>query len=163
MSLSYSFGYTAASKNADISVPVLNNADFAPRKVEANEVELTNMTSPVDQPETVRFAISNVGNIYANTGIDPAYYGASKKGFSVLVQLNDTMRVTDTEKPEFVQDFPISAHIVIKGASSSYLSSDNVYAVAKRLVSCLTPGSDSSARLNELIRGALMPQQSLNA
>lgn len=161
MALSTSFGYEAASSSLNVSVPVLDYKDFSPRKVEATEVELTNMTSPVDQPETLRFAITPINNVYQNTGVDPAYYGASRKGFSVLVQLNDILRVTDSVKPEFVQDFPVSAHIVIRGASSQYVSSDNVYSVVKRLVAALTPGTDTSARLNELIRGALMPQTSV--
>lgn len=162
MSLTYSYGYTdSVSAPKSINIPDLSyGKDFAVSKEEPSETAIVNITTPVDQTESIRFAITTIGNVYKDTGIDPAFYGASTKGFSLVAQVSDVMRVQDTENPAFCQDFPVSAHIVIKAPKSQYLSADNLMKVVNRAVASLyATGSTGTTRLNELVRGALTPSE----
>lgn len=162
MSLAYSFGYTdSVSQTKTISIPDLSyGKDFAVSKEEPSETDIVNLTTPVDQTESVRFAITSIANVYKDTGIDPAYYGATTKGFSLVAQVSDVLRVTDDTNPAFCQDFPVSAHIVVKGPKSQYLSADNLMVVINRAIAALyATGKTDSSRLNELVRGALTPQE----
>lgn len=91
-----SFGYTdSVSTTISVAVPTLSYAkDFSIRTERAEEVILTNTTSPLDQPETIRFAIQNVGNVYAGTPVAVESQSITKRGVQLLIQLNDILRVT---------------------------------------------------------------------
>lgn len=162
-----SFGYTdkvATTKN--VAVPQLSYAaDFSVKAETSSEVVLTNTTSPLDQPETIRFALEPVRNVYNGTAIDPSAQSTSKNGVSLLVQVNDILRVSpETGESgcccgDGAMDFPISTHIVIKTPLVQYIDADTVLSVVKRNISALFgEGTDvTSARLNSMLRGALKP------
>lgn len=163
MAIQTSFGYTdsSASTPLSVSVPKLNwvkdfSVDSArPRK--AGEIFLSNVTSPLDQPEIIRRALETVKNIYNGTGIDPSVYAISKLGFSYLTQVDDILRVTDSSVPQFRQDLPIHAHLVLRAAQSAYITTADLLAVVLRLVGTIFDGAANEAELNALIRGQLTP------
>lgn len=161
-----SFGYTdsvAATKN--VAIPELSYAkDFSVKSDTADECVITNATSPLDQPETIRFALQKIGNIYNGSQVNPAAMSVSKQGVSLVVQLNDVLRVTpDTTDTcccgAGYMDFPISTHVVIKAPLVQYVDADTVLSVVKRNIAALFgEGTDvTSARLNSMLRGALKP------
>lgn len=124
------------------------------------EVVLTNITSPIDRPENIRLAYSEVANIYNGTGIEPSVASPTKKGVSVLTQVTDTITVTDTADADFRIDLPLSAHLVIKAPASEYITSEQVQAVIGRLLSCLfDTGVTSTSRLEAILRGSLEPTE----
>lgn len=138
---------------------VLNfGADFVVKSEASNEVIITNLTSPIDTPEKFRFAISDIKDIYKNTGIDPTRQSQSKRGVNLLCQLTDVWTITDSVDLTFQEIVPIEAHVVLKMPASPYVSEDAVVAFIGRLMSGLfATGSSTSARLKSMIRGSLTP------
>lgn len=161
MSYSINKGYTdtiVATKN--VAIPDLDYAhDFHTSQDVPGEVIMTNITSPLDRGETIRFAITNVKDVYTNSGIDPAYQAASHQGVSLVVQVNDTWRYEDAATPTADKvDLPISAHLVIKAPKTSFLGADDYLSIAKRVNSLLFgTGQVTSARLMMMLKGALDP------
>lgn len=161
MSYSLDKGYTdTISTTKNVAVPDISySADFRVASDVPGEVILTNVTSPLDRSETIRFALSNVKDIYANTPVDAAYMAASHQGLSLVVQVNDTWRYADSATPTApAVDLPISAHIVIKAPKTSFLTADNYLSIVTRAVGLMfNTGSVTSARLMQMLKGALDP------
>lgn len=133
-------------------------ADFRVKSETANEAIITNLTTPVDRPERIRFSYSDVANIYSGTDVDPSVYAPSKRGVSVLTQLTETFSVTDSVDTTYRVDLPVSAHLVLKVPASEYLTAELIEAMIGRLVSSLfETGSLTDSRLKALLRGSLLP------
>lgn len=166
MTKQISKGYTdtAVSGVPSLTYPraVLNIAkDF---RVKTNnsgkEVILTNITSPVDRPENIRIAYTDVANIYGGTSIEPSVLAPTKRGVSVLAQVTDVMSVTDDTNSDFRIDLPLSAHLVIKVPASEYVTADVVHTLVGRLLSSLfDTGVTTNARLDAILRGSLVPSE----
>lgn len=122
---------------------------------------LVNKTSPLSAPETFRFAYKAVNNIFAGTGIDPVYMPSTKKGFNVLMQVNDIISVKDEKGLR--TDYPISAHLVLKGPQAEFVTGDIALKLIQRLLGMTGSFAGETSekfvptRLNELIRGAVSP------
>lgn len=163
MAATVNVGYTDTPISGS---PVLNllrgsvnfGADFRVKQESANELILTNLTSPVDRPERWRYSYSDVANIYNGTDIDPSVYAPSKRGISVLCQLTETFSITDATDPSFRVDLPISAHIVLKLPANEQLTPAMVQTIVARLTSGLyETGLTTTSRLASLVRGSLTP------
>lgn len=164
MSKSKSTGYvdTAISGVTALDLPrgLLNfAADFRVKSSSpGKEVVLTNISSPVDRPEKIRIAYSEIPNVYSGTGIESSVSSPTKRGTSILVQLTEVQSVTDSTDAEFRVDLPISAHLVIKVPASEFLTAGDVEVVVGRLVSALyDTGVTSTTRLASILRGVLQP------
>lgn len=160
-SISVNYADTAVSGGTEVvlTLPQLNyGADFRVVRDDASEAIITNLTSPIDQPERFRWAHNNVTDVYKNTGIDPTLYYASRKGTQFLCQLTDVYQVTDTEDASYMALLPVEAHIVVKVPNNDLLSPTMVEGLISRMLAGLyetTAGRDT--RLRSLLRGALMP------
>jgi hypothetical protein len=122
------------------------------------EVVLTNITSPVDRPENIRVAYTDVANIYNGTSIEPSVLAPTKRGVSILSQVTEVASVTDSTDADYRIDLPLSAHLVIKVPSSEFVTSDMVLGLVGRLLSSLyDTGVTSTSRLDAILRGALVP------
>lgn len=159
-----SLGYTdtaiAGNPTLTFSRGAVNfGADFRVKtNTPGKEIVLTNITSPVDRPEKIRIGFSEVSNIYNGTGIEVPVTAPSKKGTQLLVQVTEILSVTDDTDPDYRLDLPVSYHLVIKVPTSEYITSDRVLAGVGRLVSGLyDTGSNTTARLDAILRGALLP------
>lgn len=163
MAKTVSTGYVdtkpGSSATYNVARPALNfKTDFAVAAESEGKTTLINLTTPVDQSESVRFQISDVKDIYSGTSIDPSVYAASRAGISLLVQDNVTLRVTDSTDPGFQQDIPLSAHLVIKTAKSQYVTAEVVQNEILRLLSMFYgTGSETTDRINALMRGSMTP------
>lgn len=140
--------------------PVINfNEDFRVKAEKSGEVVLVNLTTPLDRPEQIRIATSDIKDVYMSTDIDPSVYAPSKRGVSILAQITDTLSVNDSTDADFRVDLPVSAHLVIKVPASEYISADKVEALVARLISSLyETGSNQATRLDSLLRGSLVPR-----
>lgn len=140
-------------------LPQLNyGADFRVTKDEPNEAIITNLSSPIDQPERFRWAHNNVVDVYRNTGIDPTLYYATRKGTQFLCQLTDVYKVTDDTDASYLALLPVEAHLVVKVPNNDLISPDVVETLIKRMLAGLyetTAGQD--LRLRSMLRGALLP------
>jgi hypothetical protein len=124
------------------------------------EVILTNITSPIDRPENIRLAYTDIANIYSGTGIEPSVYAPTKRGFSLLAQVTDVLTETDSSDAGYRVDEPLSAHLVIKGRASENVTSVQVQALVGRLLSVLfDTGKTDLTRLDAILRGSLVPSE----
>lgn len=149
-------GVTSLSLGLDI----LNfGADYRVRVDEPNEVIITNMTSPIDRPETIRYALSTVADVYKGTGIDVAYRSPSSKGLSLVCQLSDIYNLYDeTVDDPREQYLPIQGHIVLKMPSNDAIDAATIKSFLGRLVAGLFgTGVVDDSRLAALFRGSLLP------
>lgn len=160
--LSKGYTDTAVSGVSNLTFPraILNfGADFRLKsQTGANEVVLTNITSPVDRAEEVKIGYTTVQNVYTGTGIEPSVAAPTKKGVSILAKVTNVLTVTDAASPEYRVDLPISCHVVIKVPSSEHVTAAIVQEELGRLVSSLfDTGSTSTTRLEAILRGSLLP------
>jgi hypothetical protein len=127
---------------------------------DGKEVVLTNITSPVDRPENIRIAYTDVANVYNGTGIEPSVSAPTKRGVSVLAQVTDVLTVTDSADATYRVDLPLSCHLVIKVPASEYVTSAQVKTALGRLLSSLyDTGSTEDSRLEAILRGSLVPSE----
>lgn len=157
-----SFGYKdSVDTKLSLQIPTLSyGSDFAVTRESAGEVILTNVTSPLDQPETLRMAIQGIGNVYNRTNIALENRSVSQRGVQLLSQVNDVFRVNPDDVGGCCThpfDLPIGGHTVLYVPLSQYVTADIVLEVLKRLTASFFDGSVDSLRLNEMLRGALKP------
>jgi len=138
--------------------PVNWGADFRVSKETGSEAIFTNISCPVDKPETIRVAFAEIKDVFKGTPIDPttnalAPTGIVSRGCSVLVQLN--MVVTGEDSVAY----PVSAHLVLKLPYGAAPSADNVSELVQRLMGTLYDTGETApdTRLEGLIRGAMTP------
>nr|QXV86435.1 coat protein [Leviviridae sp.] len=159
---STSFGYTdSVTTEKSVSIPDLSYlTDFAVKDESATALVLTNTTSPVDQPELVRWGYQNIADIYAGTGIDPSFMAVSRRGVSLVGQVNDILRITPAEESGCctMQQIllPIEAHWVLKFPVSQYVTPEIARQVLNRAYSTsFGTGEVGSKRLGAMMRGSL--------
>lgn len=167
MAKTLSWGYTDTPVSGvnSLTFPraILNfSADFAQKentsKSSSSELILTNITSPLDRAENIRYAYSTVNNVYSNTSIDAKVQSPNRKGVQLLAQVTDVATVTDSDDASYRVDLPISTHIVIKVPADALITGDIVQAHLGRVVSALfETGSTATTRIQKLLRGALEP------
>lgn len=160
LSMNYTDTAISGANVVSLELPTLNyGADFRVKKDEPSEAIITNLTSPINQPERLRIAHSDVADVYRNSGIDPTLYYPSKRGTQILVQLTDVFKVTDTEDASYEAHLPISAHLVVKVPNNELITPDVVVAEIERLIAGLyeTTGTTTESRIKSVLRGALLP------
>lgn len=142
-----------------LPISVVNfGKDFRVKSDEPGEAILTNLTSPIDRPEKFRFAMSDIKDIYKNSGIDANLYSPSRRGVSVLVQLTDTYSVSDSVDTKYDVALPMEAHLVIKVPSNELITSQMIQDFVGRLTSGLfESGVVNTNRIKSLFRGSLIP------
>lgn len=141
-------------------IAILNfGSDYRVKSDTAEEAVIANITSPIDRPESFRFAASPVADIYKGTGIDSGYYSPSRKGISLLCQLTDVYKYADAADSTFKDQYlPISGHVVLKVPCNEALTADMVSTFVGRLIAGLySSGMLDSNRLKSMLRGALLP------
>jgi hypothetical protein len=162
MSNSWNYNDTTGVTVGDLSPAAINfSADFAKRessKKAGNEVYIVNEKSPFGTPETIRFAVDRVSNIYSGTGIEPGTYASVKSGTSALVQLNDVLITQDADGNAI--NLPVKAHLVIAVPNNENITVEVLNTAFCRLVgACYEQGGTAPGpRLNSLLRGALLPK-----
>lgn len=161
-SLSFNNADTVFGSPATLNL-VRENVNFGEDWVKVGEkpgeTKVKNINCPNDQPEQFRLAFTEVKDVYKNTGIDPAYYAPSKKGFSLVVQLTNVGRVTESIDGS-IYDLPFSMHIVIKAPNDSLVDESVIEEQIARLLSGLyLENVTTDTRLAQLIKGAMTPPE----
>lgn len=159
MSITSSWNYRNATSGVTHELPSVDYSQFSElERGSRQELWITNTTSPVDSPETVRFAIQNVNDIYAGSEILPSYRATSKAGRQLLIQLNDVLRLTDSADPTYHADLPFSGHIVLRFPTNESTTALALQVFYERLVRmAYATGVADDTRLEALMRGALKP------
>jgi hypothetical protein len=167
MSANTNYGYEdTLTGTINVSLPALDyETDYAVVSEQSNNVVLTNVTTGVDQPETLRFAIQDVANVYSGTSIDPANFAPSRRGKKLLVSDHLTLRVPNGDGTS--TDFPVKMGLTFEFPTSVNLSDSAISDALHRVfaaaydVSADTPASGVYAetlyRIKRLIRSSLNP------
>lgn len=160
-SLAFNHTDTAISgvSSNTIDLPLVNfGADFVKEVNTANELVLTNMRSPLGDPEKFRQAYTTVRDVYKGTDIEPSLRSQNPRGVQILLQHTDIASVTDSADATFLQKVPFKVHFVLTIPANEYVTAEIAEAVLRRsLVAAYESGLHSSARLAALLRGSLSP------
>lgn len=164
MAKSTSLGYTDTPIEGVTELPFARGLvnfkqDFRVKSDQpGKEIVLSNITSPLDRPEKIRIAYSEVANVYANSGIDASVCAPTKQGVSILVQETNVLTVSDSTDPDYRVDLPVSYHLVVKVPSSEFISAADIQTGIGRLLSSLfDTGVSTTSRLEAILRGSLSP------
>lgn len=159
--LNLNYTDTAISGISSLNLPlsVVNfPVDFRVKVDDPGEAIVTNLTSPIERPETFRFAITEIRDVYKNTSIDANVAAPTRRGVSILCQLNDVYSITDSSDATYQVNLPMQGHIVLKIPSNDLITADVMKTFLGRLVDGLfNSGVVSSGRLASLARGSLLP------
>lgn len=142
-----------------IACPTLNfGVDYAVKDANASEATLVNLTGTVADVETIRIKRADVANVYTNSGIDPSYQAPSKRGQSIVTQINAVYTVSDSDDASYRVDLPVQCHLVLKLPHNPLLTEEVALELAKRCFSTLyDTGVTTSGRLKRVLRGSLVP------
>lgn len=154
-------GSVSAAKSQTYVTPKALNFgdDYEVVNTSKDEVNLVSNKSPLGCEDKFRFAISNIANIYTNSGIDKAMQSQLKSGVKILCGASSVLTFTDSatgdvyEKPIFgsitltvpkdpamtsaiVQDFIAQimaglADWAASGATGTPTESDRIWAMLK--------------------------------
>lgn len=161
-----SFGYTDTARSTpatvQLSVPDLNyDSDFAVKSnVTANgkvEVKLFNQTTPLGQEEMVRFGVTDIADIFKGTEITSVANAISTKGVKLLAQLTETLRVTDSTVPDFIQEYPFSVQLVITAPKNEHATDALIMQLVTRLVGTLY--EHGTPKILTKMKGGLTPKE----
>lgn len=147
----------ATPKN--ISVPDLDYAvDYKKVLDEPTEAKIANITGlDLLSHEDIRFARSDVANIYAGVSIDSAMILPQKKGVQIMCELSNTYRAANSVTGN-EYDLPCKGRIVLRFPAFTCVTSDLVKDLLIRTISAaFDTGSTNANRIMDLARGALLP------
>lgn len=120
------------------------------------EAVTTNLSSPVDQPETFRFAQRKVANVYAGTDVDPSAYLPVRQGTSTLIEMREVWVETDSTDATYRKLIPVKVGITLTFPSYGNITADMALASVKRCASALfETGVGTSTGIAALLRGVM--------
>jgi len=130
--------------------------DFRIVSSQAGEVIATNVTCPVDQPETLRFSQRRIANVYNGTDIDQSAFLPTRDGTATLIELRQRWIEVDSEDSTYRKAVPVKAAITLTVPSYGNVSAAQVQDLVYRAFSALfytgTPGPEGIA---DLLHGVL--------
>lgn len=133
-------------------------ADFRVQKDNGPQLELVNITGPLDRSETIYYNVTPIANVYDKSGIDASAFAPNKRGVNIYVRLADIYQVTDSTDAAFLQQLPLSASLTIRIPQSEFITTGDVETLVAGLVSALyETGSETQTRLSSILRGSLKP------
>jgi len=161
-SLGFTYSDTAFGSPATLNLVRANlnfGEDWAEKQRSSGESQIVNTNSSNDCPEKIRIAYNEVSDIYKGSGIDSGYYGPSRKGFSLVTQLTEVGRVTESVTGE-IYDLPFSLHLVVKAPNDALVTASVVETLLARLLSSLYGENVvTTTRLAQLMKGAVTPPE----
>lgn len=147
----------ATPKN--ISVPDLKYATDYTKVLDASEeAKIANTTGPdLLSHENIRFARSEVSNIYVGVNSDSAMVLPQKKGVQVMCELSNTYRAANSVSGN-EYDLPCKGRIVLRFPASTCVTEALVTDLLVRTIAAaFGTGATNASRIMDLAMGALLP------
>lgn len=154
------YGRTEAGEAVTLSMTPVTFTNFALVESEGGECVITNTTSPLGRPEQVRFNAYPVDNIYKGTGITEGYQAPDRTGVRIVANVHETWALEAESTNEVAPGYhlPVSAQVTLAVPNCEYIAGSDLVELAIRAISSLfDTGTVTSARLESLVRGALIP------
>jgi hypothetical protein len=130
-------------------------SNYALVSEDANEVILSNKTSPIDEEEIITLKYKDIPRV--NTKCTITNPAVVKRGVSYTISL-DCIKRTPNETLQTVVDRPISAYLNIRHDKNSEITEDNMKEILTRLVSIFFK-DDGTFRVPDFVRSALKPTE----
>lgn len=122
----------------DITADPLNyDADFRLLESKPGHVIYTDLTSPIDQPNTLRISISERANVYAGTSIDPSVFLPTRKGMDIIIESRGVWKESDSTDPTFVHLMPVRAALTLTLPTCDLIDASQVNALVERVTAAL--------------------------
>lgn len=154
MALTLATGTAQTTVGASLTPLFLPSASYPVSRDVAGETILQNTATTLDQPNSVRFAVSSIADIFKSASIEPVS-GQSIAGLSMLCQLNEIWKVDDAADALAPIYYPVSAHMVVKLPMDALVTSTVAADLVRRLIGAVL--RDNSQTLatgwNNLIHG----------
>lgn len=133
-------------------------ADFKIKETTPDNSVVTNLTSPISFPERHHFGVTEVGDVYKGTGIDPNLFAPSRRGVSLFGKVTEVWTVEDSVDASYQVALPVSCHVVIRVPNHELITPAMVEALLGRTVSTLyETGSEATTRIASMLRGSMLP------
>lgn len=142
-----------------LTIPDLDYAhDFVKVEDTATEAKLVNVTSSALGPvETIRYAKSDVKNVYTNTDVGSSNQMPAKTGIRTLIEVSTLISATNSVSGEEYM-VPVRAWTCVQVPTASFISNDVLRYVLGRAFGAMFDTSDATiARTEEVARGSLLP------
>lgn len=153
-------GYSVTNESA-IPVDMVGfnyGADFRVKRNAVDSAILVNLTSPFDQQETLMLGCSVVNDIYKKSDISINNQAANKSGVQIIGRVSDVFSRTDSADASVRIDYPVSAQVSIVTPCSSDITSLDLQELILRALGTMYDKSTSSWRIDEMVKGALVPK-----
>lgn len=138
--VSYGPNGTAVSGVSSVTFPVapLNfAADFRKLSEGPGLVVYTDVTSPQDQPSTLRIAQSSRSNVYAGTSIDPSVFLPTKQGTDTIVEIREVWSESDSTDSTYLRMFPVRLALTLTTPNANQVSIASIERLVARAIAAL--------------------------
>lgn len=108
------------------------------KKDEPGEAIIDNASATLTQPNTIRYAYTQIADVYAKTGVSPLAT-QRREGFSLLTEVNETWMVYDDASTLYTPYYlPVRAHMVLRLPIDAQVTAAATTALINRLIGALT-------------------------
>lgn len=129
-------------------------SNYALSQDSANMAVLNNKTAPIDAQELISYRTIDIKDVKSSLNIQ--HPAPVKAGIQYSVQVEDTLRTTDTTDTSFQVDEPIVVNISVRHNKSGNITGTHVASAFLRAVSALMK-DDGTFRFDDLMRSAERP------
>lgn len=140
--------------------PLNFDADFLSIDEGTGKNVMTDITSPLDQPSTLRIQRRAVANVYSGTSIDPGAYLATKRGTDLLVEVREVYTELDSEDSTYLKAFPFRLAVTATYPEASQVTTAMVERALARVVAAFAAMGDDdlTAGIDALLHNVVKKQ-----
>lgn len=156
MALTSTFGYTNTTRSEHEITPynIDLSSDYAVTTDDPMKVVLKNVTSPIDQIETITFQAQELNSL--NQEEKNANPPKVAGGRLVTVKIEDKKRVTSSLSDTDISDYPASVSISFRFAKTQYVTAADLAELLERNLGAIQ-SSDGQYILDKLMMLKLNP------
>lgn len=148
-------GYSSGtySEPVDISIaPLKWDDEFSILNSPVGETVYQDLTAPLDQPSTRRFAYRKVANLFKGVDISPLARPADLEGRQILVELRETWKETSTTDEDYAKYGPARATLSVSYPAGMTVDVDDIAEMVGRLLNGMC-GDPAVAEIDVLHAG----------
>lgn len=143
MALSLSTGSAQTSVGATLTPLYRPAASYVCSRDVPGESIFANSAAALDQPNTVRFAVNTVADMFKGSDLN-VVENQVKSGLSMLAQVTEVWKVDDAADALASLYYPASAHMVIRVPNDALVTSTVVADFVRRLLGTVLLDSDDT-------------------
>lgn len=127
------------------TIPPLNyDADFRAIEEGVGKVVYTDVSSPQDQPSTLRIAQQSKANVYAGTTIDPSVFLANRRGSDTIIEVREVWAETESTDASYLRLMPVRAAITLSLPTAATITYSDVSTLIGRAIAGLFAQADAT-------------------